>query len=68
MDELRGPLPFRFNFYVCKFLQTMYLFAPLDPVILNVIVIVTEKRRHYSRRSSQDRNLTVVVVEAYKQR
>lgn len=36
MDNLRYWLPFRFKIMPCKLLKTLYLFASLDPVNLNV--------------------------------
>jgi len=45
-----------FQFCDCKLLKTLYLFASLGPVILNALVMVTEKTRHFSPLTSQDRN------------
>jgi len=43
------PVANPFQFYGCKLLKTLYLFASLDPVNLNTKVSVTEKTRHSSR-------------------
>jgi len=56
MDKLTTPVALSFQIYARKLLKTLYLFASLDPVILNANVSVTEKTRHSSVLSSQERN------------
>src|SRR5690242_5218990 len=50
------PVANPFQFYGCKSLKTLYLFASLDPVNLNANVSVTEKTGHSPARLSQDRD------------
>src|SRR6185437_2852972 len=57
------PVANPFQFYGCKLLKTLYLFASLDPVNLNTKVSVTEKTRHSSARLSQDRNSSADFAE-----
>ena len=56
MDKLTTPVAFSFQIYSRKLLKTLYLFASPDAVNLIANVSVTEKTRHFSARSSQDRN------------
>jgi hypothetical protein len=62
MDKLTISVANSFQIYACKLLKTLYLFASLDPVILNAGVSVTEKTRHSSVRLSQDRDNVLVEV------
>jgi len=48
-------------------LKTLYLFIPLDTVILNAIVIMTEKTRHFSPLASQYRNHVLISPAPYEE-
>jgi len=62
MDKLTTAVANSFQIYACKLLKTLYLFTSLDPVNLNANVSVTQKTRHSSASSSQDRDKVGTVI------